>query len=140
MEITGLFNQTISILEKSADLRVQRHNLIAANIANIDTPHYKSFDLMVEDEIKKMTAPVDTLSMQRTAPGHLPAGPAAHGAAPGAAPTAERSVPVSLRQDGNTVDLDREMSKMGQNQLLYDAAMEILKRKFQGLETAIKGE
>lgn len=139
MEITGLFNQTISILEKSADLRVQRHNLISANIANIDTPHYQSFDIMVEEEIKKMTDPVDSMPMVRTVSGHLPieSGPAA---STGATPTAERAKAVSLRQDGNTVDLDREMTKLGRNQLLYDAAMEILKRKFEGLQTAIKGD
>ena len=139
MEITGLFDQTLATLEKSADLRVQRHNLISANIANIDTPHYRSFDIMVEEEIKKMTAPVETLPMARTDSGHLPIEIAA-AASSAPAPVAEPPQAVSLRQDGNSVDLDREMTKLGQNQLLYDAAMEILKRKFEGLKNAIKGE
>jgi len=139
MEITGLFNQTIAILARNADLRVQRHNLIAANIANIDTPHYRSFDIMVEEETKKMTDPVDSMPMVRTSPGHLPVGPSPADGPP-ATPAAEGARAYSLRQDGNTVDLDREMTKLGQNQLLYDAAMEILARKFQGLQDAIKGE
>ena len=139
MEITGLFGQTISILEKSADLRVQRHNLIAANVANIDTPNYRSFDIVVEAEIKKMTGPAQTLPLARTDPGHMATGPEALSPS-GATPRAEAARAYSLRQDGNSVDLDREMTKLGQNQLLYDSAMEILARKFEGLKTSIKGE
>ena len=139
MDISGLFSETLSVLEKSADLRVQRHNLLSANIANIDTPHYRSFDIIVEQEIKKMTAPVDTLPMTRTDAGHLPIEHRGS-AALAATPVAERPQAVSMRQDGNSVDLDREMTKLGRNQLLYDAAMEILKRKFEGLQNAIKGE
>ncbi|MGB5984505.1 MAG: flagellar basal body rod protein FlgB [Desulfobacterales bacterium] len=139
MEITGLFGPTISILEKSADLRIQRHNLIAANVANIDTPHYRSFDIVVEEELQKITKPGETLPMARTSPGHLPGGASA-AAATGVTPRADQARAYSLRQDGNSVDLDREMTKLGQNQLLYDAAMEILARKFEGLKNSIKGE
>ncbi|MBW1941137.1 MAG: flagellar basal body rod protein FlgB, partial [Deltaproteobacteria bacterium] len=50
MESQGIFNKTFSILEKNLDLRSIKHNLIVSNIANMDTPNYKGFDLIVEEE------------------------------------------------------------------------------------------
>jgi flagellar basal-body rod protein FlgB len=46
---------------------------------------------------------------------------------------------MTLRKDGNTVDLDREMAKLSENNLMYNALAQIVSRKFQGLKDAIKG-
>ena len=54
MDLSGIFSKSFSILEKSLDLRSKRHNLIASNISNMDTPGYKGFDIMVDEEISKM--------------------------------------------------------------------------------------
>ena len=47
--------------------------------------------------------------------------------------------PFNLRADGNTVDLDRTMGKLAENAILYRAAAQIIKKKFQGLKNVIQG-
>ena len=54
MGINGIFNQTVSLLERSLDLRSMKHKSIVSNVANIDTPNYKAFDVMVEDELQRL--------------------------------------------------------------------------------------
>ena len=53
MATQGIFSETISMLSKALDLRSRKHSVIVSNIANIDTPHYKAFDLAVEEELKR---------------------------------------------------------------------------------------
>ena len=46
---------------------------------------------------------------------------------------------LSLRGDGNTVDIDRTMGKLAENTLLYNAAAQLISKKFKGLKNVIKG-
>ena len=62
-----------------------------------------------------------------------------HGAADGVQPTLDETGQTVLRKDGNTVDVDREMAKLSENNLMYDALAQIVSKKFQGLKDAIKG-
>ena len=75
--------------------------------------------------------------MKRTHPGHLPA--KALGTRNLGAPMIQPETTVSLRGDGNTVDMDREMSNLAANQLLYKTTARIMSKKFEGLMHAIKG-
>jgi len=54
-------------------------------------------------------------------------------------PTLAETEQTTLRKDGNTVDLDREMAKLSENNLMYNALAQIISRKFAGLKDAIKG-
>jgi flagellar basal-body rod protein FlgB len=76
MESKGIFGRTISMLEKVLDLRAMRHNLIVSNIANIDTPQYKAFDLVVEEELKRAMGSGKNLGLKKSQPAHIPAGEA----------------------------------------------------------------
>ncbi|MBT8339135.1 MAG: flagellar basal body rod protein FlgB [Desulfatitalea sp.] len=137
MNSKTLFDGTINLAEKSLDLRSRRHALILSNIANADTPDYKAFDLLVEKALARQVPSTDHLALKLTDPGHVPAG--------GAADTAikpekiELSTQVTLRGDGNTVDLDREMAGLATNHLQYKLASQVLIRKFQGLKNVISG-
>ena len=44
MKLQGIFTGIIPVLEKVLDLRSMKHNSIVSNIANMDTPNYKTFD------------------------------------------------------------------------------------------------
>jgi flagellar basal-body rod protein FlgB len=46
---------------------------------------------------------------------------------------------LSLRGDGNTVDIDKQMGNMAENTLMYKAAAQMIHSKFQGLKSAIQG-
>jgi flagellar basal-body rod protein FlgB len=133
---TNLFSGTIAILEKSLDLRSRRHQVLASNIANIDTPNYKAFDLVIEEEMANSTNPGGNIKLVRTQANHL-AGPTGSSDQV----TLKRADPpgLSLRADGNTVDLDKTMGDLAENTLLFKAGAQIISEKFQAIIEAIKG-
>lgn len=131
----NIFGPTISMLEKVLDFRSLRHTITAANIANADTPHYKSVHVNFEDELEKALPPDDNrLKVKTTNENHFPRQidvsqlSATIGIEPG----------TSERADGNTVDLDHEIVKMSKNQLMYSALSQAVGRKLRGLMSAIK--
>jgi len=131
----NIFGSTIGLLEKVLDFRSLRHTITAANIANADTPHYKSMHINFEDELAKALPPDDKrLKMTATSESHFPRQldfsklSAVVGVEPGA----------SERADGNTVDVDREVVKMSKNQLMYSAVSQVVGRKLKGLLNSIK--
>jgi flagellar basal-body rod protein FlgB len=137
MESQGLFNQTFSVLEKSMNLRSQKHNLLVSNIANMDTPNYKAFDILVEEEMGKKMGEADKTQLKQTQPAHIPL-----------IGMADINVPeirqvensqYDFRSDGNTVDVDRTMFKLSENGLLYNASAQMISKKFQLLSNVING-
>ena len=138
MTTDGIFRTTISLLEKSLNLRSLQHRVLASNIANMDTPNYKAVELDVAEEMNKNrqqgTSP--GIQLTRTRATHLPVN---------TNPTdavkikIAKSPKFSLRGDGNTVDLDRTMGKVANNTLLYRTSAQLISRKFRGLKNAIKG-
>jgi len=136
MESQGLFKGTFPLLEKTMDLRSLKHNVTVSNIANKDTPNYKAFDLIVEEELEKVMGSEKELGLKRTRGGHLP-GRTIGGSAVklGIDNTSE----LSLKRDGNTVNIDKEMAKLSENNLMYNALAQIVSKKFQGLKTVIQG-
>jgi flagellar basal-body rod protein FlgB len=137
MDEKSLFAGTIESAVKALDLRSRRHEVIVSNLANADTPGYKAFDLMVEEAMADKDHGPAGLEMQRTHSGHLPSASAANrGLSPHMVQIKEMN---NLRGDGNTVDMDREMSNLAQNQLMYRSAARIVAKKFQGLQNVIQG-
>lgn len=136
MESQGLFRGTIPLLSEALDLRVSRHERIASNIANIHTPNYKAFDLMVEEEMAKSVENREPMRLTRTHDGHFSAS-----GVPGGGPEGLRAMPSPYFQsvEGNTVDLDRSMGDLSENSLKFNATAQIIARKFAGLKSAIQG-
>ncbi|MCJ8501314.1 flagellar basal body rod protein FlgB [Desulfatitalea alkaliphila] len=138
MDSNTLFDGTIGLAERALDLRSRRHELLLSNIANADTPGYKAFDLMVEEAMARQRPAEGQVAMVNTHPGHLPT---ARGGMTTAAQPQELhlSTQVTLRGDGNTVNMEREMASLAENQLHYRAVSQILSSKFQRLRSVIKG-
>ena len=130
-----MFNGTISILEKSLDMRSMKHNLLVSNIANKDTPNYKAFDLAVEEEMQKLTGTRKTVSLWKTQEGHFQA----NGEDCTEVSITKSSEGFEQSMDGNTVDIEKEMTNLAENNLLYDAMAQIMRKKLQGLKVAIQG-
>jgi flagellar basal-body rod protein FlgB len=105
-------------LERVLDQSALRHQVIAANLANIDTPGYRTRDLRpFAGEIEQAMAgrpPVFT--------------PVAH-AIPG----------LLERPDGNNVSVERESLLLAQNQLRFAAAVQFIKAEFHRMSLAITG-
>ena len=134
--MSGLFgNNIFTIAEKSLDFRTSRHDLLASNVANKDTPGYQAEDLVFRASLEK--------ALQAEQPGPLKQTDSRHFDGRNPPPLneveAQRILSASPYPDfdGNTVDLDREMAKIAENQLMYNATMRMLSHKFRGLKSAV---
>ena len=114
MNFGKIFGGTIKILERSLDLRAERHNIILSNIANIDTPNYKAKDIVFESELKKSME--SNASLQTTQVNHIPLGNTGNGEI---RPAISETKPLYIREDLNTVDIDKEMTKLSENNDLF---------------------
>jgi flagellar basal-body rod protein FlgB len=129
-------SKTITLLEKSLDLRSLQHKVLSSNIANMDTPNYKAVELAVEEEINRNDRPVRLIKLKRTHAGHLPI----HNKSVDNVKLRTAKPPqLSLRGDGNTVDIDRTMGQLAENTLLYKTAIQLISKKFNGLKNVIRG-
>jgi flagellar basal-body rod protein FlgB len=105
-------------------------DVLATNLANADTPHYKARDM----EFASTLAGVQTsLRPRRTQRGHIE--PAA---AKSAADLKYRN-PHQPSMDGNTVEADLEMARYAENAVAYQASLMFVNRRIAGLRTAITG-
>lgn len=136
MPTNGLFRDTISLLERSLNLRSLQHRVLASNIANMDTPNYKAVELAVTEEMSRNQDSTSGIRLVQTQPGHLPL---KHNTADHVKLKAAKPPEFSLRGDGNTVDLDRTMGRLAENTLLYKTAAQLISQKFNGLKKAING-
>ena len=136
MESQGIFSGTVSVLGKALDLRSMKHSLIVSNVANMDTPNYQAFDLIIEEEMEKVMGGEKQIELKKTRPGHLPA------MSNGLGNVRPRVVSTSKNaKNGNTnsVHIDKEMASLAENNLMYNALAQIVARKFQGLKDVIRG-
>ena len=102
-------------LQSYLDVTATRQSLIAANMANIDTPGFQTRDLNFSQALADAEA----------------------GQNPG---NAEQLVPgLVSRPDGNNVNLDRESFLMAQTQLQYQTGISLLRDEFHRLNLAING-
>ena len=132
----GFLNtKMMTLMEKTLNFRTQRHELLASNVANKDTPRYQAQDLVFEKALDKaLDADVPGL-LRTTNPLHMDG----NNTPPLELVKAQRinsSAPF-VGFDGNTVDLDREMAKIAENQLMYNASTRMLSHQFRMLKTAI---
>jgi flagellar basal-body rod protein FlgB len=105
--IDGLTNS----LEHYMDLLSARQKVVASNIANADTPGYKTMDLNFQAEFQAAAY------MQNPLPVEVP------------------DLPV--KNDGNNVSLDREARLMAENDLRFNLASTLMRGQIQNIKTAI---
>ncbi|PZN33825.1 MAG: flagellar basal body rod protein FlgB [Proteobacteria bacterium] len=117
-------------------VRSKRTEVLAANLANADTPGYRARDI---DFRSALAAAGDATRSVRLATTHR-----AHvgGAdAPGAVPfELKYRTPLAPSVDGNTVDAQLEQAAFAENSVRYQATLSFLSAKFRGLMTAITGQ
>ncbi|SKA70808.1 flagellar basal-body rod protein FlgB [Paucidesulfovibrio gracilis DSM 16080] len=130
----GLFSSHIDVTAKVLDLRLERQNLVAGNLANVDTPGYKARRLEFEDRLQDALALDQRGKVTRTSSMHLPSTFSADGfEGRGIKEFEPRQVFGEDR-----VDLDKEMALMGKNAMLYNALAEVITKNFQGLQKVIQ--
>ena len=136
MPPSDLFSGSIPILEKAMNLRSTRHNVLSANVANMDTPNYKAFEVHVEEALQAQSENPSRLRMKQTHADHLPIRSQSR---ENLIMESKKSANFSLRADGNTVDLDETMGKMAENTIKFKTAAQLINKKLRGLKHAIQG-
>lgn len=141
--VPGLFNDPTNRALKTALSGLQlRQQTIANNIANAETPNYKAQAVQFEDALAaEMAGPpprqpeLQRLGLVTTDVRHIPLAPRV--AAFTARPAVVTSLNGTLRNDGNTVDVEREMTKLAETQLTYSALGQVTSSKMGVLRAAI---
>ena len=126
--------RTAAILEKGLDAAILRRNLIANNIANVDTPGYKRAELSFESQLRRA---VDSetpprLETYRTDPRHISFNKKIDFRHVEGKISVEYD--TSYRNDGNNVDIDRETADAAKNTMHYNLMMEIYNRNIKLLD------
>lgn len=126
-----IFDSALGIHGKALGLRSQRLEVIAKNIANADTPHFKAQDV-------DFRAALDSVQTDR----HLAATNEHHFDMPdmGSGRNLVYSVPFSNSLDGNTVELSVEQAKYGKAAAQYQATLRFLESDISGIRKALRGE
>lgn len=124
-----------AILEKGLDASWKRNEVIAANIANADTPGYKSKNLAFESVFQRELKP-DSFALRSGSAGtdnprHIDF------------ETESSQLRVTeqnrsaMRMDGNNVDVDKEMTELAKNQILFDTLTYTMSKQLGRIKTAI---
>ncbi|MEE8395655.1 MAG: flagellar basal body rod protein FlgB [bacterium] len=126
--MADLFDVQFTMLQKSLDFRARRNDLIASNVANVETPGFKAMDMVFERALG------DALRAQE--PGPLRVTNSRHfDGRPGipvdrVKPRVIQSESAEASLDGNSVDLGKEMAKLAENQLAYQALTQMIAHRF----------
>ena len=120
----------INVLDKAADASWLRNEVLANNIANVDTPGYKRQDLNFEDELERalgnskymtMDAKVARLKETELRPRVI-----------------NDYSNFSYRLDKNNVDIDTENVTLAANQIKYQGLMRGINAEFENLQKVMK--
>lgn len=119
-------------------LRSQRAEVLARNLANADTPHYKACDFDFKSALAQAQgqSPINSVRLVTTQPGHI----AANAGAGRLGAELQYRTPNQPALDGNTVDTQIEQAEFTQNAIEYQTSLTFLSGKIRGLLTAIRGD
>lgn len=124
--------QSLNVLSNALNLRAQRHQVLASNIANADTPQYKARDFDFSKAMENVLAGKGGgVQMARTSARHLNGG----GGIPGVEMKFRTETQSSV--DGNTVDMDVERAQIAENAMQYEVLTRLISDRFQGMRSAI---
>ena len=114
-----IFDKTMKLLSSMIDFRSHKHQLIASNVANIDTPGYTSKDLqfkaIIGEEMGKQLVKTDKKHFS---------GQFANAG----------SAECEIVDSGERVNVEKEMTNLAENHLMYNTSVELLSRKLRSIK------
>lgn len=131
-----LMGKSMQALKHSLDFRSANHSVISGNLANIETPGYTpkkaTFNQALRDAMgTREDTRSDSVSLRRTHQKHF-----------SSASDTELAYTIETKTGPGgrpgKLDLDHEMARMAKNNLLYEASVQLLSKKFQALKDAIQ--
>lgn len=126
----------LDFYQQALGLRHQRQQVLASNIANADTPHYKARDFNFAEALSRASRREGGLALSTTSARHIVGG--TNGS--GVARDLLYRVPDQPSLDGNTVNMDRERVQFADNSVRYQTALTMARARIQGLKSAMQPE
>ena len=123
----------VNVLQKGLDASSMRQQVLSNNVANIDTPNFKRSDVDFQAVLgAALGEKGEALAMKLTSPKHI------SGLADGGGSGVVMDQSTSLRNDGNNVDVDREMTNVAENGLYYNSLTRAISSQLGLLRMVIK--
>lgn len=124
-----LFGGPYPLLKQALHACALRQEVLAHNIANVNTPGYRRKDVSFEQFLRA----AQVAPLQTTDPRHYALPPSR---------SAESQTEIEdapMRPDGNTVDIDYEMAQLAENQIRFQALSQLITGRYQSLKLVITG-
>jgi len=122
-----LLDKALGVHPYSLQLRLERAEIIAGNLANVDTPGFKARDIdfkqVMQNVDNQLESPVQSSPQQLNQDYRL-----------------KYRVPYQSSADGNTSELNVEQAKFAANTMDFESALTFLNMRISGLQQAIRGE
>jgi flagellar basal-body rod protein FlgB len=129
------FDKALGIHQQALQVRAQRAQVLANNLANADTPGYKARDVDFKNVLRgQVEMNTSQSSMNVTNDKHI------NGQTMGSDMNLLYRIPQQPSIDGNTVEEQVEHAAYMENALAFQSSFTFLNSKFKGLMTAIRGE
>lgn len=129
--MSSLFDKTLKALDTSIDMRLLKHNVLSSNVANAETPGYKAKKMDFERALSRALDIEGKGKMHTSSKDHYLVG---QGPISGVKADIYDNPDVNTSNDGNTVDLEKEMAEMAANTIMHQAAQRLISKKLATLK------
>lgn len=130
---SGLFDKTMNGLATSLSMRQARHGVISSNVANAETPGYHAKKLDFENALARALDTDGMNGLSTSNPDHFALGSIG---ASKTKPDVYEDPNGQINNDGNTVDVEKEMAALSENAVMYKAALQLINKKMAALKYA----
>ncbi len=131
-----LSNSTLPALEQTAVFAQKRHQLLAGNLANLDTPDYQTRDLSLTEFQAQLKAATDPSKSSATI--YVPGKGQQTITQQHAIEKARDVSKQILYHDGGDVSLEQQVTEISKNQSMHNTAIALMRSQFQTLQVAIR--
>ncbi len=120
--VTGI-DKSMNLLEKMLDVSAMKHKVIANNIANINTPGYKKMEVSFSEQLEKALKDTSVNKLDSLQPKII---------------ISKEDASETTRNDGNNVDMDKEVTSLVRNTLSYNIYTQLMAKKVESIKSAIE--
>jgi flagellar basal-body rod protein FlgB len=131
--MSGLFDKTTNALGASINFRDLKQSIVSSNVANAETPGYKAKKMDFEQALSRA---VDINGLGKLSVDHPDQFMVNGNSIDKVDADVYENPDVTVTNDGNTVDLEREMAELSENTILYKAAIQLINKKLAGMAYA----
>ena len=128
----------LGVQQDALKVQSKRMEVLAKNLANVDTPNYKAQDIDFKTALAQAGSPGSSLALTTTSANQI-GNNATTGDVDNSAALKYR-VPLAPSLDGNTVDEQLEQAAFADNTVRYQATLTFLSSSLKDLVTAITGQ